>query len=153
MPETRHHAIPRREIQMNRLTTLLMTLALITIALTGCLPASNPLEGTEWRLAAWSVSSSDPSAFTITVAFADGQLSGSGGVNRYGGTYQAGPGDRFSVSPLTATLMGGPEPAMRAESNYLTLLNQATSYQVSGSRLTLFDANGNESLIFERSDR
>jgi len=130
-----------------------MTFALIMMTLTGCLPASNPLEGTEWTLTEWTVSSSDPAAFTITVAFADGQLSGSSGVNRYGGTYQAGPGDRFSVSPLTSTLMGGPEPAMRAESAYLTLLSQATSYQVAGSRLTLFDANGNESLIFARSDR
>lgn len=138
---------------MNRLVTLLITFVLIMMTLTGCFPNDNPLEGTEWRLAAWSVSSSDPTALTITMVFADGQLSGSSGVNRYGGTYQAGPGDRFSVGLLTSTRMGGPEPAMRAESAYLTLLSQATSYQVAGSRLTLFDPNGNESLIFERSDR
>ena len=44
--------------------------------------------------------------------------------------------------------MGGPEPAMRAESAYVTLRGQTGSYKVSGGVLTLYDANGNESLIF-----
>ena len=38
---------------------------------------------------------------------------------------------------------------MRAESAYLTLLSQAKSYKLDGRGLTLFDQNGNESLIFE----
>ena len=38
---------------------------------------------------------------------------------------------------------------MRAEGAYLTLLGQARSYRVDAGRLTLFDAGGNESLIFE----
>ncbi len=42
---------------------------------------------------------------------------------------------------------------MRAESAYLTLLGQAASYQATDSQLTLFDQNGNESLIFTRSER
>jgi heat shock protein HslJ len=45
--------------------------------------------------------------------------------------------------------MAGPEPAMRAEGAYLTLLGQARSYRVEADRLTLFDAGGNESLFFE----
>jgi heat shock protein HslJ len=46
--------------------------------------------------------------------------------------------------------MAGPEPAMRAEHAYLTLLQQARSYSISGRTLTLYDAHGNESLIFAR---
>jgi heat shock protein HslJ len=45
--------------------------------------------------------------------------------------------------------MAGPEPAMRAEGAYLTLLGQARAYRVEAGRLTLFDAGGNESLLFE----
>jgi heat shock protein HslJ len=45
--------------------------------------------------------------------------------------------------------MAGPEPAMRAEGAYMTLLGQARSYELTEGRLTLFDEGGNESLIFE----
>jgi heat shock protein HslJ len=45
--------------------------------------------------------------------------------------------------------MAGPDLEMRAESAYMTLLAQAKSYKVDGTKLTLFDAGGNESLIFE----
>ena len=40
---------------------------------------------------------------------------------------------------------------MRAERAYLTLLTGARSYKHAGDTLTLFDANGNESLIFRRA--
>ena len=46
-------------------------------------------------------------------------------------------------------MMAGPEPDMRAEQAYLTLLSEAKSYELKGGGLTLFDENGNESLIFE----
>jgi heat shock protein HslJ len=57
----------------------------------------------------------------------------------------------FSVGRVAATQMAGPEPAMRAESAYLTLLGQAASYTLADGRLTLCDKGGNESLIFEAS--
>jgi len=40
---------------------------------------------------------------------------------------------------------------MRAEGVYLMLLGQAASYRVDAGPLTLFDAGGNESLIFVAS--
>ena len=55
--------------------------------------------------------------------------------------------------PLVSTEMAGPEPAMRAEGAYLTLLGQARSYRVDAGRLTLFDGDGNESLIFAAMGR
>ena len=55
------------------------------------------------------------------------------------------------MGPLAATRMAGPEPAMRAESAYLTLLGEARSYRLTDSQLVLFDSKGNESLIFDRS--
>jgi heat shock protein HslJ len=124
-------------------------IVLALIAVGGCAPGRDELEGTQWRLAAWTLSSLSPGEFNITAEFADGQVGGHGGVNSYGGPYTLGPGNAFVVGSIVSTEMAGPEPAMRAEGAYLTLLGQARSYRVEADRLTLFDAGGNESLIFE----
>lgn len=130
--------------------TLALSLALLAVAAcggSGSEPAT--LSGTDWTLTGWSLSSLDPNDFTITAAFADGKISGKSAVNTYGGAYTEGPGDAFSVGDLASTMMAGPEPDMRAETAYLTLLAEAKSYRLDGAGLTLFDQNGNESLIFE----
>ena len=106
------------------------------------------LDGASWRLNGWTLNSLDPAAFTITASFAGGRISGTSAVNTYGGSYKAGPGDAFRVDQLASTEMAGPEPAMRAETAYITLLAAARTYRVSGGRLTLYDAGGNASLIF-----
>ena len=136
-----------------RLTATFATLALSTalLAVAGCGGSGSDtpsLDGTAWRLTEWTLSSLDPSDFTITAAFANGKISGKSGVNTYGGPYTEGPGDAFSVGDLASTMMAGPEPAMRAEQAYLKLLADAKSYKVANGGLTLFDANGHESLIF-----
>jgi heat shock protein HslJ len=119
----------------------------------GALPGGALLDGTHWRLSEWTLSSLDPADFSITAQFAKGQISGHSGVNTYGGPYEAGPGDAFSAGPLASTEMAGPEPAMRAETAYLSLLGRARSFKVAGGRLTLYDEGGNESLIFSAADK
>ena len=57
----------------------------------------------------------------------------------------------FKAGPFLSTEIGGTQHAMRAERAYVTLLGQARSYRVAGKRLTLYDAGGNESLIFEKT--
>jgi len=130
------------------LTVLAVVVALVSLVVVGCSRGDDPLEGTRWRLGEWTLSSLRPADFTITAAFADGKISGRSGVNSYSGPYEAGSGSTFIVGPLLITELGGPEPAMRAESAYLTLLAQTRSYELGEDRLTLFDGNGNESLIF-----
>ena len=119
------------------------------VALAGCASESSPLEGTDWRLSEWTVSSLSPADFTITAQFAGGQISGNSGVNSYSGPCEVGPGDGFEVGDIAGTTMAGPEPAMRAETIYLTLLREARSFVVDESRLTLYDEAGNESLLFD----
>ncbi len=130
---------------------LLVSVSLMALA--GCARAGSPLDGTRWRLTEWTLSSLNPADFTITMQFAGGQISGGSGVNTYGGPYRLGPAAAFSAGPLAATQMAGPEPAMRAESAFLTLLGQARSYKVAAGKLTLYDEGGNESLIFEASSK
>ena len=105
------------------------------------------------KLTGWSVSSLDPSNFEITADFKDGKIAGKSAVNSYSGPYKTGPQNSFGAGPLSGTLMAGEEAAMRAESMYTTLLGQASSYRYSSTTLTLFDANGNESLIFENAGK
>ena len=127
-------------------------LILVTVmGLAACTSIADPLQGTRWKLSGWTVSSIDPASLGITAGFAEGTIAGRSAVNRYSGPYTTGSGRSFSVGPLAATRMAGPEPAMRAESAYLTLLGEARSYRLTDSQLVLFDSKGNESLIFDRS--
>jgi hypothetical protein len=48
------------------------------------------VEGTQWRLTEWTLSSLNPRDFDITAEFADGKVSGHGGVNSYGGAVDGG---------------------------------------------------------------
>ena len=131
------------------IVTLALSLASLSVAACGGPGTAAPtLDGTTWRLSGWTLSSLDPNDFTITAQFADGEISGVSAVNSYGGPYTAGPGDAFSVGDLVSTMMAGPEPDMPAEQAYLKLLAQAKSFKLDGGGLTLFDQNGNESLIF-----
>jgi len=115
-------------------------------------PDSRLLDGSAWRLEAWSVSSLHPGAFEITAAFEAGRISGKAAVNLYGGSYVADPTGAFWVGSLVSTKMAGPEPAMRAESLYFELLRQARAFKAETEELTLLDGHGNELLIFARVD-
>ena len=142
------------------LTLLVVAVALVPVACGGSGSGAHSLEGTSWRLTGWTLNSLAPDQFTITAAFAGGKISGTSAVNTYGGAYStgaggssaAGSGGAFSVGQLASTEMAGPAPAMRAEHAYITLLTQARSYKLAGDALTLYDANGNQSLIFARTN-
>ena len=131
----------------------ILLIAMYLIALIGCVRGNSELDGTQWRLAGWTLSSLDAQEFDITAGFADGKVSGHSGVNSYGGPYALGPGSAFSVGQIASTEMAGSASAMRAEGAYVTLLGQARSYRVEAGRLTLLDAGGNESLMFEAAER
>ncbi len=133
---------------MRGLATFGVAVVLLSAFVAGCSRGGDPLEGTQWRLSEWTLSSLSPADFTITAAFADGTISGRSGVNSYSGPYEAGSGGSFSAGPLASTEIAGPKPAMRAEGAYLTLLTQARSYELAEGRLTLLDGSGNESLIY-----
>lgn len=131
---------------------LLLIISLIS-TLTISAFATDPLNGTKWKLVGWTISSIDPKDVNITATFSGGRISGNSGVNSYGGNYEAKEGGVFSVGAISMTEMAGPEPAMRAESAYLKLLSDARSYKIKGETLTLYDKNGNESLIFSAAEK
>jgi heat shock protein HslJ len=127
----------------------ILLIGILLLILVGCSSHPNPLDGTEWKLVGWNLNSLNAADFTITAKFTKEDISGNSAVNSYSGSYKLGNGGSFSVGPVAGTLMAGPEPAMRAESTYLTLLDQAGSYKLVDGKLILYDKGENESLIFE----
>lgn len=111
---------------------------------------THQLDGTSWRLSGWAAAELDPGDFTITASFAQGRISGRSAVNSYSGPYRAASDGSFSASDLAMTEMAGPEPAMRAESLYIGLLTESTSYRLEGEKLALFDADDRTTLVFEK---
>ena len=68
---------------MRVLVFMLIAMSTITIGCEHNDEMSKSLQGTDWRLTAWSESSLDPSQFTITIAFDDSRVSGTSAVNSY----------------------------------------------------------------------
>jgi heat shock protein HslJ len=84
----------------------------------------------------------------IMATFADGQFSGTGGCNHYGGSYQIA-GTTLSISDLYQTEMACPNPkgVMAQEQRYLDNLRQASVAHVYGTRLWLETSDG-QALVF-----
>ena len=78
----------------------------------------------------------------VTAAFAAGELSGSGGVNRYNATYETKSGNLITIAQPAATMMAGPEDAMAQEQAYFAALTKAAEYTVTADALTLLDDQG-----------
>ena len=108
------------------------------------------IANTKWELMAWSVSSVEPTEYTMTLTLDKDTFSGRSAVNLYGGGYSA-IGERLILSGIWSTKMAGPPEAMQAEQIYFELLGQVKKYTVTASALTLLDENSNELLVFEKA--
>lgn len=135
-----------------RIITITALVAL-SFASFGCQKAAvtPKLDGTEWSLTAWSASSASPTAYPVTLTFADNTMGGTAQVNSYGGSYQVAEGGALTLGEVARTLMAGPDDAMHAEDLYFELLARAARVAVDGDTLTLSDGNGNELLIYTRA--
>ncbi|CAN5278443.1 hypothetical protein BH11ACT1_BH11ACT1_25590 [soil metagenome] len=76
----------------------------------------------------------------------DGQVFGTGGINRFRGTYTV-DGDRLTFGPLATTQMAGIADHVARERAVLELLSSAPSVQVDGDVLVLVDAAGRSSRL------
>jgi len=80
----------------------------------------------------------------------DGTLSGSGGCNQYSATYTVSGSAGITISQPITTLMACENNLMQQETQYLSLLQQAAKYEISGDQLTLFDSSGTKILIYNK---
>jgi hypothetical protein len=63
---------------------------------------------------------------------ADWKLSGSGGCNQYNAEYTTTASNGITITQPITTLMACAEPVMQQETQYLSLLQKATKYEISG---------------------
>lgn len=118
-------------------------------------PAPAPLAGTPWTLSsihAADAVSSVIAGTSITALFGDdGQISGSGGCNRYFASYTL-KGTAITVGPAGSTEMYcGAQGVMDQESMYLNHLGQAKTVSLTGDTLTLSDAAGRALLTYTKT--
>jgi len=112
--------------------------------------ASTPagLSGTSWQVTMYNNGKEAVVGLIaeskVTLSFgADGQVSGKSGCNTYSGGYETS-GDQLKIGPLASTRMFCEKPAgvMDQEQQYLTALQNAATYEIAGSTLTIRDAGG-----------
>ena len=133
---------------------LINTLTVITwvlVMLVACgITSGNPLNGTTWQLYSIGQYAPVPDS-TTTIRFEDGQVSGLGGCNQYGGAYQVS-GQTLSFSALYMTEMACTSPAgvMEQESAYLKFLGEVQRFEVSDGRLQIYRSDG-QALTFVRA--
>jgi putative lipoprotein len=106
------------------------------------------LEGTDWKLIELGGA---PFVVTLGTGSADLQLNpegkkvaGSGGCNRFMGTYEAGKGS-LHFSAIALTEMACPEPAMKQEHDFVEALQATTRYRIVGETLEM--RNGKRVLV------
>ena len=75
----------------------------------------------------------------------DRSAGGSGGVNCYGGDYEA-EGNKLVIRDIMQTLIMGPEPAQGQENAFIRILQAAENYEITGGELTITGAAG--TLVF-----
>ena len=106
------------------------------------------LDGTSWELYAFR-KSSPIEGTEFTLRFEAGQVSGSGGCNHYGGSYEV-EGNRLTITGLYSTEMAclEPEGLMEQEAFLLDFLGSAQTYSIDAERLFIVRPDG-EMLTFD----
>jgi heat shock protein HslJ len=105
-----------------------------------------PLIGTEWRATAINdgraavVSVLEGTTVSMLLA-PEGDASGSGGCNRWGGRFER-DGDRLRFGAIATTLMACPEPVMSQEDAFHAALGRVASWSIDGDRLQLRSQDG-----------
>jgi heat shock protein HslJ len=111
------------------------------------------LADTEWVLRSWSSGEPAPEEPAVTLTYAEGQLAGHAGCNRYFASAQDGdmPGE-IIIGPVGATKMACPDPQMAVENRFLAQLAGVTKYGFVVGRLALsYEVEGQYgTMFFER---
>jgi len=123
-------------------------IALLLVSLAAC-GGSSALAGT-WALSSVTGAAGItlPTGGRIDITFtSDGKVSGQGLCNSYSGSYTV-TGQTIVFSPLASTQKACAAPLMTVDTAYFAALQATTSWQVSGSSLTLTGPAGRISLVY-----
>jgi heat shock protein HslJ len=81
----------------------------------------------------------------LTLAFKDGQVTGSAGCNNFRGSYKA-EGGRIQIGPLATTRRACAEELMTQEKEFLAALASAVTWKIDGNVLDLHRADGERAI-------
>lgn len=127
-------------------TTAVVAMSLLLASCASATPAAPPssgdLVGVTWLLE--DLAGEAPvDGSPVTVHFADdGALFGSGGCNRFSGTYEIDGGTLTVGDALPSTMMACADDVMALESAFFTALTSARGFAVEDETLTLNDESG-----------
>ena len=135
-----------------KLKLFAVTLLVIPACLIGCAESVTP-EDTEWVLESYGTQGDMKAVLadtevTATFNSADKRVTGSGGCNGYGGSYELS-GNKLSIpEPLISTMMSCGEEKDQQEQHFLMALQSAESYRIKDGKLTI--NCGDNKLVFKR---
>jgi heat shock protein HslJ len=126
-----------------------LLLASVLLAACGTVGAAGNLLDTEWELEELNGRDAlDDVSVTMRLSD-DDELSGSGGCNRYFGTWDTGDGDEITLNASGSTMMACEQPVMDQEQAFFEALAATTTYRLDDDELELFNADGREVAEFE----
>jgi heat shock protein HslJ len=133
--------------RMTRALLILVAALLAVSAADAGSTQSSPLTGKVWVTTTVLGNAPLPGTQLTAEFTAAGDLTGSAGCNRFGGTFTTF-GQSLRVSALSTTQMACAPKIMAQETAYLKALVGSRSYAVSGARLTLRNAAGRAVLTY-----
>jgi heat shock protein HslJ len=80
----------------------------------------------------------------------DDELSGSGGCNRYIGTWETDDGDKITLAASGTTMMACDQPVMDQEQAFLEALASTVRFDLEDEELELYNAEGREVADFNK---
>ena len=159
---------------MQKILSVILGILMLSIFLAGCtsqpatpapvptqLPAvTQPIATQSPIVGVWDLSSYNNGKGAIQTVItgsqttadfrADWKLSGTGGCNQYNAEYTTTASNGITITQPITTLMACAEPVMQQETQYLSLLPQATKYEISGDQLTMYNSAGTKILIYKK---
>ncbi len=119
-----------------RLLALGIAVALLVSA--GCASAVIGPEGESWLLESYGNGEAPPAGVEATAEFADDQITGSAGCNRYFGSYET-DGSEMTAGPMGSTMMfcADPEGVMDLEQEFLAAIGAAETFEVEDGELRI----------------
>ncbi len=116
-----------------------------------------PLANTDWQLLSYNNGKgglvSSLNTESITALFdGEGALSGFSGCNNYSAAYEADK-TNIEIGPVASTqkMCADPQDVMEDETGYLAALGMASTYEIEGEELTMYNDEGSRALVYRVS--
>lgn len=133
--------------QARRLGTVVAGAALAVGAVAVAAPAAHAHAGAPANELSGSWTRTSAAGATQTIAFKNGKVSGTGGCNRYFGTFTL-DGKAVDFGPIGSTLMACEQAIMDDERAFFDALESATKAKAKGKTLTITGPDG--TLVFTK---